>query len=92
LDAAGLYHVARKLEPNNPPRSTQAAPAQDTAELANVHGDRALYLSRNSYVIHSTTSTRSVGRIVRGGCFQIIERDFVDLFNRIAIGARVVLN
>jgi len=86
-DTAGLYQVSRRLEPGDRLQQERGA-----AEHDNTAGDRALYLGSELHLIHGTNATRSIGRTVWSGCFQIIHRDFADLFNRVEVGTRVVVN
>ncbi len=52
-------------------------------------GVRAIYLGWSEYRIHGTTSPRSIGRAASSGCIRMLNRDVVDLFERVHIGAPV---
>ena len=58
-------------------------------------GSRALYLYRNGrdtlYRIHGTTRPETIGRAVSNGCIRMVNADVEDLYNRVPIGARVVV-
>ena len=58
-------------------------------------GARALYLYRGGrdtlYRIHGTTQPSSIGRSVSNGCIRMINDHVIDLYNRVPIGARVVV-
>ena len=58
-------------------------------------GARALYLYRNGrdtmYRIHGTTQPRSIGRAVSNGCIRMLNSHVMDLYNRVPVGARVVV-
>lgn len=58
-------------------------------------GARALYLFRGGrdtfYRIHGTTQPSSIGRSVSNGCIRMINEHVIDLYNRVPIGARVVV-
>ncbi|MEM6665262.1 MAG: L,D-transpeptidase [Pseudomonadota bacterium] len=58
-------------------------------------GARALYLYRNGrdtyYRIHGTTQPSSIGRSVSNGCIRMINDHVIDLYNRVPVGARVVV-
>ncbi|MGQ7790816.1 L,D-transpeptidase [Faunimonas sp. B44] len=58
-------------------------------------GARALYLYRNGrdtlYRIHGTPEPHSIGRAVSSGCIRLLNADIIDLYDRVPIGARVVV-
>ena len=58
-------------------------------------GARALYLykgNRDTYFrIHGTTQPSSIGRSVSNGCIRMINEHVKDLYDRVPIGARVVV-
>lgn len=58
-------------------------------------GARALYLFQGNvdtlYRIHGTFAPSSIGKAVSSGCIRLINADIADLYNRVAIGARVVV-
>ena len=52
-------------------------------------GVRAIYLGWSEYRIHGTTSPRSIGRAASSGCIRMLNRDVIDLYKRVHIGAPV---
>ncbi len=58
-------------------------------------GSRALYLYRDGgdtlYRIHGTTEPSSIGRSVSNGCIRMINEHVEDLYERVPVGARVVV-
>lgn len=52
-------------------------------------GVRAIYLGWSEYRIHGTTSPRSIGRAASSGCIRMLNRDVIDLYERVHIGAPV---
>ncbi len=52
-------------------------------------GVRAIYLGWSEYRIHGTTAPRSIGRAASSGCIRMLNRDVVDLYKRVHIGAPV---
>ena len=58
-------------------------------------GARALYLYKGNrdtyYRIHGTTQPDSIGRSVSNGCIRMINDHVVDLYERVSIGATVVV-
>ncbi len=96
----GLADVARKAEwPNwNPP-------AEMIARWPHVHaveggpnsplGARALYLYQGNkdtlYRIHGTNEPEKIGQAVSSGCIRMRNLDVVDLYNRVPVGAKVIV-
>jgi lipoprotein-anchoring transpeptidase ErfK/SrfK len=58
-------------------------------------GARALYLFQGKvdtlYRIHGTFAPSSIGRAVSSGCIRMINADVADLYNRVSIGAKVLV-
>lgn len=58
-------------------------------------GARALYLYQGEvdtlYRIHGTNQPASIGKAVSSGCIRLINADIADLYNRVQIGAKVIV-
>lgn len=54
-------------------------------------GRRALYLGDTLYRIHGTDAPWTIGGEVSNGCIRLYNRDILDLYNRVPVGARVVV-
>src|ERR1700726_2539874 len=54
-------------------------------------GARALYLGNTDYRIHGTNDPTSIGKHVSSGCIRLQNADVIDLYNRVGIGAKVVV-
>ena len=54
-------------------------------------GARALYIGDTEYRIHGTTQPWSIGRAVSSGCIRLMNEEVIDLFNRVEIGATVIV-
>ncbi|PRY20914.1 lipoprotein-anchoring transpeptidase ErfK/SrfK [Aliiruegeria haliotis] len=58
-------------------------------------GARALYLYRNGkdtrYRIHGTPQPWTIGRSVSSGCIRMLNDHVIDLYQRVPIGARVII-
>jgi len=58
-------------------------------------GARALYLFRDGrdtlYRIHGTNEPDTIGHAVSSGCIRMMNQDVIDLYRRVAAGARVVV-
>ncbi|WP_031206248.1 L,D-transpeptidase [Mesorhizobium sp. L2C067A000] len=97
----GVVKVGAKTEwPEwRPPREMRARqpdlPQMVPAGPYNPLGARALYLLRNGrdtlYRIHGTNDPKGVGFDGTSGCFRLTNTDVIDLFRRVAIGAKVVV-
>nr|WP_246728466.1 L,D-transpeptidase [Microvirga terricola] len=65
------------------------------AGLENPLGARALYLydgGRDTmYRIHGTSEPWSIGENVSSGCIRLFNQDIIDLYNRVPVGAPVVV-
>jgi L,D-transpeptidase catalytic domain len=85
---------------------TQAMIAREPARYAkwaggmeggegNPLGARALYLFKGGndtrYRIHGTTKPQSIGHAVSSGCIRMMNQDIIDLYNRVPLGAKVVV-
>ncbi|BCH33036.1 L,D-transpeptidase [Mesorhizobium sp. L-8-10] len=77
----------RKREPDLP----ELVPAGPYNPL----GARALYLHKNGrdtlYRIHGTNDPRGVGFDGTSGCFRLTNTDVVDLFQRVPVGTKVIV-
>jgi lipoprotein-anchoring transpeptidase ErfK/SrfK len=58
---------------------------------SNPMGAAALTLSGGEYAIHGTNAPGSVGGFVSYGCFRMYNQDVVDLYERVSVGTRVVI-
>jgi len=54
-------------------------------------GARALYIGSSLYRIHGTNAAHTIGRAVSSGCIRMLNQDVIDLFNRVRVGAPVVV-
>ncbi|MCB8838705.1 L,D-transpeptidase [Aurantimonas sp. VKM B-3413] len=54
-------------------------------------GQRAMNLGWTAYRIHGTNSPRSIGRAASSGCFRMRNADVLDLYDRVNIGAQVMV-
>lgn len=63
--------------------------------LTNPLGARALYLYRGGrdtmFRIHGTNQPQSIGLAVSSGCVRMLNHDVVDLYDRVAVGSKVVV-
>ena len=54
-------------------------------------GARALYLGKTIYRIHGTNQPSTIGTFVSSGCIRLTNDDVTDLFTRVKVGTRVVV-
>jgi lipoprotein-anchoring transpeptidase ErfK/SrfK len=96
----GTAHVARKAEwPNwNPPAEMKARWPHVHAMQGgpeNPLGARALDLFEGNkdtlYRIHGTNEPEKIGLAVSSGCIRMRNIDVIDLYNRTALGAKVIV-
>jgi len=58
---------------------------------ANPLGARALYLGDTMYRIHGSNEPHTIGTAATSGCIRLTNEDVIDLYNRVKIGATVVV-
>jgi lipoprotein-anchoring transpeptidase ErfK/SrfK len=54
-------------------------------------GARALYIGSTLYRIHGTSEPWTIGQAVSSGCIRMTNDDVTDLYNRVKVGALVVV-
>jgi lipoprotein-anchoring transpeptidase ErfK/SrfK len=54
-------------------------------------GARAMYLGGTLYRIHGTAEAETIGQAVSSGCFRMTNEDVKDLYQRVRIGATVIV-
>ena len=54
-------------------------------------GARALYLGSSMYRIHGTNEPSTIGTNVSSGCIRMMNQDVIDLYNRVPVGAKVIV-
>ena len=63
--------------------------------INNPLGARALYLYRGNqdtyFRLHGTNDPETIGTKVSSGCIRLFNQDIVDLYNRVPVGAPVVV-
>ncbi len=63
--------------------------------LKNPLGSRALYIYQGNkdtlYRIHGTYEAWSIGRAVSSGCIRMLNQDIIDLYERVPVGAPIVV-
>jgi lipoprotein-anchoring transpeptidase ErfK/SrfK len=54
-------------------------------------GARALYIGSTLYRIHGTSEPWTIGQAVSSGCIRLTNEDVIDLYDRVKVGALVVV-
>jgi lipoprotein-anchoring transpeptidase ErfK/SrfK len=66
-------------------------PEQMEGGPENPLGARALYIGSTEFRIHGTTQPWSIGHAVSSGCIRMLNDHVVDLYDRVGIGATIVV-
>ena len=94
---AGVRTVSRKAQwPDwTPPpemlKRRPELPVHMAGGIDNPLGARALYLGSSLYRIHGTNEPDTIGHNVSSGCIRMINEDVIDLYERVRVGAKVVV-
>ena len=94
---SGVHHVSAKKEwpgwtpPAQMRRRRPDLPGHMVGGIENPLGARALYLGSTLYRIHGSNEPETIGQAVSSGCFRMTNADVVDLYNRVRVGATVVV-
>lgn len=94
---AGTNRISRKAEwPGwTPPpamrKRVPGLPAYMEGGPDNPLGARALYIGSSLYRLHGTSEPWSIGQAVSSGCIRLTNADIEDLYERVKVGARVVV-
>lgn len=59
--------------------------------LDNPLGARALYLGNTLYRIHGSNEPETIGEAVSSGCIRMLNADVIDLYERVKVGAKVII-
>ncbi len=93
----GVQKIARKAEWPDwyPPQEMIARqpylPRMTAGGPGNPLGARAMYLGSSEYRIHGTNNPATIGKQVSSGCIRLTNDDVTDLYNRVQLGAKVVV-
>ena len=93
----GLQKIARKAEwPDWRPPAEMIErqpylPRFMAGGPGNPLGARAMYLGNTVYRIHGTNQPHTIGHAISSGCFRLVNADVLDLYERVPVGTRVVV-
>jgi lipoprotein-anchoring transpeptidase ErfK/SrfK len=94
---SGTTAVSAKREwPDWTPPSEMLArqpyiPRHMAGGIENPLGARALYLGSTMYRIHGSNEPETIGTAVSSGCFRMLNEEVIDLYNRVPVGAKVIV-
>jgi lipoprotein-anchoring transpeptidase ErfK/SrfK len=93
----GTHHISAKKEwpgwtpPAEMRRRRPDLPRYLAGGIENPLGARAMYLGSTLYRIHGSNEPETIGHAVSSGCFRMTNDDVTDLYNRVSVGALVVV-
>lgn len=98
---SGEAYVARRAEwptwtpPSDMLKRRPDIPHHMSGGIENPLGARAMYLYNGKgdtmYRIHGTNEPDTIGHAVSSGCIRLLNADVIDLYDRVKIGAHVVV-
>ncbi len=95
---SGTHRITRKAEwpgwtpPPQMRKRVPDLPAYMPGGPDNPLGARALYIGSTLYRVHGTSEPRSIGLAVSSGCIRLTNEDVADLYERVSVGAQIVVN
>jgi lipoprotein-anchoring transpeptidase ErfK/SrfK len=93
----GTHKVTRKAEwpgwtpPAEMRKRQPNLPSYMPGGINNPLGARAIYLGSTLYRIHGTNEPWTIGQNVSSGCIRMVNADVEDLYDRVKLGARVIV-
>jgi lipoprotein-anchoring transpeptidase ErfK/SrfK len=93
----GIHKITRKAEWPDwtpPPEMIERQPYLPrfmAGGPGNPMGARALYIGTTIYRIHGTNAPETIGQAVSSGCFRLVNGDIEDLYARVPIGTKVIV-
>lgn len=94
---SGVHHVSAMREwpawtpPKEMRRRQPYLPLSMPGGQSNPLGARALYLGSTLYRIHGSNEPWTIGHNVSSGCIRMRNVDVIDLYDRVTIGAKVIV-
>ena len=95
---SGTHRITRKAEwpgwtpPPQMRKRVPDLPAYMEGGPDNPLGARALYIGSTLYRVHGTSEPWSIGQAVSSGCIRLTNDDVTDLYERVQVGAMIVVN
>ncbi|MDR3373684.1 MAG: L,D-transpeptidase [Ancalomicrobiaceae bacterium] len=94
---AGVHYVTNKAEwpgwtpPPEMRRRVPNLPGYMPGGPENPLGARAMYIGSTYYRIHGSNEPWTIGQAVSSGCFRMTNDDVTDLYERVHVGAKVIV-
>jgi lipoprotein-anchoring transpeptidase ErfK/SrfK len=94
---SGSHPIVRKAEwPDWYPPAEMIArqpylPRMTAGGPGNPLGARAMYIGGTEYRIHGTNDPTTIGKNVSSGCIRLTNEDVTDLYERVKVGAKVIV-
>lgn len=94
---SGTHRVSNKREwpgwtpPAEMKKRKPGLPDYMPGGINNPLGARAIYIGSTLYRIHGTNEPWSIGQDVSSGCIRMVNDDVEDLYDRVKIGAKVIV-
>jgi lipoprotein-anchoring transpeptidase ErfK/SrfK len=94
---SGVNQISAKREwpdwtpPEEMLRRRPDLPRHVTGGIDNPLGARAMYLGSTLYRIHGSNEPDSIGTGTSSGCIRLTNEDVIDLYNRVKVGATVIV-
>jgi lipoprotein-anchoring transpeptidase ErfK/SrfK len=94
---SGVTRISAKREwpgwtpPAQMRRRQPGLPGYMKGGIDNPLGARALYLGSTLYRIHGSNEPHTIGQAVSSGCFRMTNEDVIDLYNRVRVGTKVIV-
>jgi lipoprotein-anchoring transpeptidase ErfK/SrfK len=94
---SGVKSIVRKTEwpdwypPPEMLKRQPYLPRMVSGGPGNPLGARAMYIGGTQYRIHGTNNPASIGKHMSSGCIRMTNDNAVDLYNRVKVGAKVIV-
>jgi lipoprotein-anchoring transpeptidase ErfK/SrfK len=94
---SGQHRISRKAEwpgwtpPPQMRKRIPDLPAYMEGGPNNPLGARAIYIGATLYRLHGTSEPWTIGQAVSSGCIRLTNEDVIDLYERVQVGALVVV-
>ncbi len=94
---AGVHKITHKAKwpdwtpPEEMRQRVPNLPVRMAGGVDNPLGARALYLGSTLYRIHGSNQPWTIGHAVSSGCIRMRNQDVVDLYDRVKVGTRVIV-
>ncbi len=94
---AGVHKITRRAKwpewtpPEEMRQRVPNLPVHMVGGVNNPLGARALYIGSTLYRIHGSNEPWTIGHAVSSGCIRMRNQDIVDLYDRVKVGTRVIV-